>query len=100
MPTFVIQNKRYDTSKMEHIGTVRKWYEHESYLLRQLYGPGYGRKFDCELYRSAKGNFLLTHVNDCGQTVGQAILESEAKELLLSCNYDRYAALYGELEEA
>lgn len=99
MAKFVIQNKLYDTSKMKLIGKVEKWYEYTGYLLRQIYGKGVGRKYDCELFCSEKGNWLLTHEGENGLT-GEAISEEEAKDLLMKYDYEAYSKKYGELEEA
>ncbi len=100
MARFIIQNKVYDTDKMEFISVVEKWYKFEGYFLKQMFGEEMGRRYMRDLYRSPKGNYLLVHTNDCDQLVGQAITENEAKELLLRSNYDVYAKLYGELKEA
>ena len=99
MARFIIQDKVYDTSKMKQVGAVSKWYEYTGYLLRQFYGEGVGRRYDCKLYRSDKGNWLLTHEGENGLT-GEAITEEEAKNLLKRYDYTAYAKLYGELEEA
>ena len=99
MATFIINNKIYDTSKMDLIGNVKKWYEYKGYLFIQLYGKGYGRVCDCTLYRSKKGNWLLTR-EDLGVIYGEAITEEEAKKLLMQHDYNAYAKIYGNLEEA
>ena len=99
MARFIFNNKVYDTSKMKLIGKVQKWYEYRSYLLQQMYGKGVGREYDCELYCSEKGNWLITHEAD-GKVYGEAINEAEAKTLLMRCDYTAYTELYGELEEA
>ena len=99
MAMFIIGNKKYDTSKMELIGKVEKWYECKGYLFQQIYGKGIGRKYDCALYRSEKGNWLLTHEAE-GGLVGEAISEDEAKRLLMHYDYTAYSKIYGELEEA
>ena len=99
MARFIIKDKVYDTSKMKLIGKVKKWYEYTSYFLQQMHGKGYGRKYDCDLYRSEKGNWLLVHDGERGCT-GEAITEDEAKSLLKQYDYDAYVKEYGELEEA
>lgn len=99
MARFIIKNKVYDTSKMILIGKVKKWYEYRGYLMKRIYGEGYGTKYDCDLYRSEKGNWLLVHDGECVCT-GEAISEKEAKSLLMQYDYDAYAKEYGELEEA
>ena len=99
MARFIIKNKVYDTTAMEHIGTVRKWYAFRGWLQQQLCGSDKGYIYDCDLYRSTKGNYLLVHDDDLA-TVGEAITENEAKQLLMHSNYDKYVELYGSLEEA
>lgn len=99
MARFVIQNKVYDTDKMKLAGNVRKWYKFTSWVSQQLFGEGMGRIYDCQLYRSDKGNWLLVHEGDTG-LCGEAIKAKEAKELLLHCDYDSYVTLFGALEEA
>lgn len=100
MARFVIQNKLYDTSKMKLIGRVKKWYEYRGLLIKRIYGEGVGKEYDCELYRSEKGNWLLTHEGENFQIMGEAINEEEAKQLLMRYDYEAYAEVYGNLEEA
>lgn len=99
MAMFIINNKVYDTSKMVLIGNVRKWYRYRGYLLKQIFGEGMGRTYDCELFRSEKGNWLLMYQGEFGLT-GEAITEEEAQQLLKKYDYDAYVKIYGELEEA
>ncbi len=99
MARVIIKDMVYDTSKMKLIGKVKKWYEYTGYFLQQMYGKGYGRKYDCDLYRSEKGNWLLVHDGERGCT-GEAITVDEAKSLLKQYDYDAYVKEYGELEEA
>lgn len=99
MARFIIKNMVYDTDKMEHIGTVKKWYEFRGWVIPQIFGEGVGRMYDCEIYRSKKGNYLLVHDEDA-HIIGEAISKSEAKQLLMHSDYDKYAELFGSLEEA
>lgn len=102
MARFVIENKVYDTSKMRLMGKVQEWYEYQG-LLRNFYGKGYGRYYDCDLYRSNKGNWLLVrwmNNRNIGECVGETISEKRAKQLLMKYDYDAYVKEYGELEEA
>lgn len=99
MARFVINNKLYDTSKMDKIGSVKKWYPYQGFLLKKLYGDNVGRDYECELYCSKKGNWLLIH-EECGVIVGEAISENEAKNLLLHHNYNAYLERFEALEEA
>lgn len=78
---FVIQGLKYDTDKMKKIANVKKWYETNSPLVKAIYGNGkVGTTYDCELWRSEKGNWLLTHTEDYNKKVGHAITEEEAKK--------------------
>ncbi len=49
MARFIIQNKVYDTDKMKLVGHVRKWYEFQGWLQKQMFGDGMGRMYDCKL---------------------------------------------------
>lgn len=99
MARFIIANKVYDTDKMEFIGYVLKWYKFNGWLMRQIFGEDMGRDYDCELYRSQKGSWLITHESDTG-LCGEAITEEVAKNLLKTYDYDKYAEIFGGLEEA
>ena len=97
---FVINGMKYDTDKMEKVADVNKWYRVDNIFSRALYGAQeVGRYYKCELWRSKKGNWLTTHEYDY-KKVGEAISESEAKELLLRCAMDKYEELFGEIPEA
>ena len=75
---FVIQGLKYDTDKMKKIANVKKWYETNSPLVKAIYGNRkVGTTYDCELWRSEKGNWLLTHTEDYNKKVGHAITEEE-----------------------
>lgn len=97
MSRFVIQGKLYDTDKMAHIGTVKKWFKDET--LSAVFGGERGRMEDCKLFRSQKGNHLLVH-EGFGFVTGCAIKEDEAKMLLMRYDYEHYRQIYGDLEEA
>lgn len=99
MAKFIIHDKVYDTSKMMLIGKVKKWYAYRNFYLQYMFGEGAGREYDCELYRSDKGNWLLVHDGERCCT-GEAITEEEAKFLLKRDDYDSYVKEYGESEEA
>ncbi len=85
---------------MKLIGHVKKWYAFQDWINKRVFGDGAGCTNDCELYRSDKGNYLLVRENDPGKIKGEAIEEAEAKDLLMHYDYDSYAKLFGELEEA
>lgn len=94
---WILAGKKYDTDKMEFLSEVKKWYKDE--LFSCLYEREVGREFVCKLYRSSKGNFLITH-EESGKIIGEAINESEAKRLLMSGSYKKYEEVFGEIEEA
>lgn len=47
-----------------------------------------------------KGNWLLTHEMDYSKSMGEAITEEEAKELLMRYAMPIYEKMFGELPEA
>lgn len=97
---FIIDCKKYDTDKMEKVADVKKWYKVDNIFSRAIYGgEEVGRYYLCELWRSEKGNWLLTHKVDC-KTYGQAISEFEAQSLLITYATEEYEERYGELPEA
>lgn len=98
---FIIHSKKYDTDKMEKIADVKKWYRVESVILSSMFGEKQlGRVYDCELWKSQKGNWLITREEDYSKHIGEAISESEAKELLMRHALNKYEQLFGEIEEA
>lgn len=98
---FVIKGMKYNTEKMEKVAEVKKWYPINSFVLRSIYqGKEVGRTYPCELWKSAKGNWLLTHKEDYSTECGEAIQEEEAKSLLMRYATDIYEKMFGELPEA
>lgn len=98
---FIIQGMKYDTEKMRKIATVQKWYREDTFLKRAIFpGQEVGRTHKCELWKSEKGNWLLTHEMDYEKNMGEAITEEEAKSLLMRYATGIYEELYGELPEA
>ena len=97
MSVFVIKNKKYDTEKMDYIGKVQKWYKNE--LASKVFGGERGSTYYCEMYRSKKGNYLITRQDDF-TLYGEAITETEAKSLLIKSDLSKYEELFGEVEEA
>lgn len=98
---FVIGEKKYNTENMEKVASVKKWYSLNSWMLDAMFGAkDLGRVYNCELWRSEKGNWLITHEKDYNEVVGQAIEEAEAKELLQKYDLKAYENLFGEIEEA
>lgn len=97
---FIIKGMKYDTDKMEKVADVKKWYRVDNLFAHALYGgQEVGRYYKCELWKSKKGNWLLTHEYDY-TVLGEAIGESEAKELLLRYAPDEYEELFEEIPEA
>lgn len=98
---FVIQGLKYDTDKMKKIANVKKWYKTNSLLVKAIYGnEEVGTTYDCELWRSEKGNWLLTHTEDYNTKVGHAITEEEAKSLLMRYAPDIYETEFEKIPEA
>ncbi len=97
MSRFIIHQKVYDTEKMEQIGTVKKWRINN--LISMIMHEERGAFLCHKLYRSAKGNYLLTW-EDCSKIYAEAIREEEAKDLLMRYDYDNYRKLFGDLEDA
>ena len=100
---FIIKGMKYDTDKMEKVADVKKWYKEDNLFLRALYGKygnqEVGKYYKCELWRSKKGNWLLTCEYDY-KKMGESISESEAKELLLRYAPDEYEELFEKIPEA
>ena len=97
---FIIGCKKYDTDKMEKVADVKKWYKVDNIFSRAIYGgEEVGRYYPCELWRSEKGNWLLTHEVDYTM-YGQAISEFEAQSLMMIYATEIYEERYGELPEA
>lgn len=98
---FIINSKKYDTDKMEKIADVKKWYRTENAILSFTFGgKELGRIYTCELWKSQKGSWLITHKEDFSVNIGEAIDENEAKELLMRHSLKKYEELFGEIEEA
>lgn len=97
---FIIGRMKYNTDHMEKIADVKKWYEVQGYFSQALFpGKTVGRTYDCELWKSKKGNWLLIHEADY-RYIGEAIEEDEAKTLLMKYATGIYEEMYGELPEA
>lgn len=95
---FIINGMKYDTNKMEKIANVKKWYATSNALIRGIYGD-VGNEYICELWKSSKGNWLLTHDQDYSSR-GEAIEEDEAKKLLMRYAPDKYEELFEEIPDA
>lgn len=92
---FVINNLKYDTDKMELISDeCEYWYKGEL-----LGTPMRYRGRDVRLWRSSKGNWLLTYKSDY-TTYGKALCEKEVENILIQYDLEMYEQIFGEVEEA
>lgn len=97
---FIINGLKYETDNMEEIANVKKWYRTSSAIIKAIYGNNdVGHDYICTLWRSKKGNWLLTHEEDYTKK-GEAIDEDEAKQLLMKYAPDKYEELFEEIPEA
>lgn len=92
---FIINNMKYDTDKMEKVADVKK-----RYPAGGIWGQNVTSIEDCKLWKSNRGNWLLTRKNFYGGHYGEAIKEAEAKELLMRYAWKAYEKKFGEIEEA
>lgn len=97
---FIINDLKYDTDKMEKIANVKKWYPINNALLKAAYNNlDIGNEYNCELWKSKKGNYLLTHDQDYSHR-GEAISEEEAIQLIKHYDLAKFEEMFGEIEEA
>lgn len=90
---FVINKLKYDTDKMTLIS------ENCEHCYTGCLATF--RAKDVKLWKSKKGNWLLTFRGDIAYPIsGIALTESEAMDLLLKYDLEVYETLFGELEEA
>lgn len=94
---FVIDNLKYNTDKMELISDKCEYIYNWTFLLTQTKMRSYGK--DVNLWKSKKGNWLLTYRTDY-DSIGVKLLEEDVKKLLLEYDLPKYEELFGELEEA
>lgn len=94
---FVIDNLKYDTDKMELISEKCKYSYTWVMSLTNIEMRSYGK--DVKLWKSKKGNWLLTYRTDY-DSIGVKLLEEDAKKLLMKYDLSKYEELFGELEEA
>lgn len=94
---FVIDNLKYDTDKMELISDKCEYTYTWVFILTDTEMRSYGK--DVKLWKSKKGNWLLTYRTDC-KSEGVKLLEEDVKKLLLKYDLPKYEELFGELEEA
>ena len=95
---FVIDKLKYDTDKMKLVSEKCKYTYTRRLILTTTEMSDYGE--DVKLWKSKKGNWLLTYRTDYGSTRGVKLLEKDVKKLLLDYDLSKYEELFGELEEA
>lgn len=84
---FVIDNLKYDTDKME--------------LISEKCDYSDKRVFQSKIWRSRKGNWLVTYTKQGYSTYfAESLTESEVKCLLLKYDLSKYEEIFGEIEEA
>lgn len=93
---FVINKLKYDTDKMTLV-SEKCLYAYDTYFLNSKIK--YLGK-NVKLWKSAKGNWLLTYEDSCNDENGKAMSEEEAADLLLKYDLEKYEEIFGELEEA
>ena len=94
---FVIDNLKYDTDKMELISEKCEYAYTWVLSLTDTEIRSYGK--DVKLWKSKKGNWLLTYRTNY-DSKGVKLLEEDVKKLLLEYDLSKYEELFGELEEA
>lgn len=94
---FVIDKLKYDTDKMELISEKCEYTYTWVFTLTNTEVRSHGK--DVKLWKSKKGNWLLTYRTDYASK-GVKLLEEEVKKLLLEYDLQKYEELFGELEEA
>lgn len=94
---FVIDNLKYDTDKMELISEKCKYSYTWVPILIDTEMTCYGK--DVKLWKSKKGNWLLTYYIG-SNSKGVKLLEEDVRKLLLKYDLQKYEELFGELEEA
>lgn len=94
---FVIDNLKYDTDKMELISEKCEYTYTWVLILTNTKMSSYGK--DVKLWKSKKGNWLLTYRTDYASKAVK-LLEEDVKKLLLKYDLQKYEELFGELEEA
>lgn len=91
---FIVNNKIYDTDKAELLCTFSKQWESKT-IIGTLYPSR-----NTNLYKTAKGSYFLTCTADYGTSFIEVIEENMAKKYLMYNNYNKYAEMFGALEEA
>lgn len=94
---FVIDNLKYDTDKMELISEKCEYIYTWKLTLSNIEISSHGK--DVKLWKSKKGNWLLTYRTDYASKAVK-LFEKDVKKLLLDYDLSKYEELFGELEEA
>lgn len=90
---YIMEGKLYDTETSEVI-LIYKIRNLDVFLFSARFIP-----CDVYLYKTKKGNyFILKELPD--RTITNVVSEDTVKKILLEHNYDKYAELFGPLEEA
>ena len=90
---YVIDGKMYDTETSEVI-LIYKIRNLDVFLFSARFTP-----CDVYLYKTKKGNYFTLKVLP-DRTITSVVSEDTVKKILLEHNYDKYAELFGPLEEA
>ena len=93
---FVINNLKYDTDKMELISDKCEYTYTLAFSFKKM--SSYGK--DVKLWKSKKGNWLLTYRTDYQLIRGVKLSDEDVKKLLMKYDLPKYEELFGELEEA
>lgn len=96
---FVIDNLKYNTDKMELISEKCEYAYKWTFALTDTQMTGIAH--DVKIWRSKKGNWLVTYTKQGYSTnFANTLSEIEVKSLLLRYDLPKYEELFGELEEA
>lgn len=94
---FVINNLKYDTDKMEIVS--RKCRISYPSAFFSDYVDNYSR--ETILWKSKKGNWLITYKKGSNSTVyAEALTSTQAMSLLVQYDLETYEKIFGEIEEA
>ena len=91
---FIVNDKLYDTNKAELLCSF-----YEQWAQKTIIGTLYPT-LKTNLYVTAKGAYFITSKEDYDRPCIEVINEDKAKAYLMHYNYDKYAEMFGELEEA
>ena len=92
---FAIDNLKFDTSKMELV-SERCQYNYKSTFYNCT--VNYKGK-NVKLFRSKKGNWLLTYETDY-EIRGVHLHDNDVRKILIKYDVDKYEQIFGDLEEA